>query len=120
MGPLAKGIEEPPVPYEQLDQLFFDLADAFYNYGCECDNTLQMTQEFAARVLKLPEEKFRELARYGPGLYYQRKRPLVARGATTMRHRSPRRRGRSVSRLSGALRCHQDWPVRQLRPEACD
>jgi hypothetical protein len=53
-----------PVPYEQLEALFHDLFDALYKCGCECDNWLEETQHFCAHVLKLPEERYRELERY--------------------------------------------------------
>jgi hypothetical protein len=52
------------IPYAQLEDLFHDLWDALYSYGITCNNTLEQTQGFCARGLKLPEEKCRELARY--------------------------------------------------------
>jgi hypothetical protein len=65
---VRNGYEKPdmtklPVPYEQLNELFVDLADAFYECKIPCDNTLEMTHTFWFG-LHFPEENFRELARY--------------------------------------------------------
>jgi hypothetical protein len=53
-----------PVVYEQLERLFWDLADALYACKITCSNSLEETKYFVAHTLKLPEEQFQELARY--------------------------------------------------------